>query len=148
MKYILLADDQSIPRHMIRSVIAQRSDWEVMGEACDGIEAVEKAREACPDLAILDIQMPRMNGIEAAKKILECCPAAIVLTDSSHAVEPLLNELRKAGIRGFVPKMEIGTSLIPAIETVLGGGEWFKVTLAANDDELLAPLPLTLSSSP
>ena len=69
--------------------------------------------------------LPRLNGVEAAKKILEKCPAAIVLTDSSFQLGPLLNELRKAGVRGFVEKTQIGTSLIPAIETVLNGGEWF-----------------------
>jgi two-component system nitrate/nitrite response regulator NarL len=77
------------------------------------------------DLAILDIQMPRLNGIEGAKKILEYCPAAIVLTDSLHNVELLLSDLRKAGVRGFVQKTETATDLIPAMETVLKGGEWF-----------------------
>jgi DNA-binding NarL/FixJ family response regulator len=112
---------------MIRHVLAARTDWQIVAEVADGDEAVQKAHEHCPDVAILDFQMPRMNGIEAAKKILEHCPAAIVVTESLHDVAFLMNSLRKAGVRGFVPKSEIGTDLIPAIETVLNGGEWFKV---------------------
>ena len=126
---ILLADDKALPRKLIRDVISERSDWQIVAEARDGAEAVAKAQHECPDLAILDIQMPRLNGIEAAKRILQKCPAAIVLTDSSYGVGPLLNELRKVGVRGFVDKNQIGTNLIPAIETVLNGGEWFKTFL-------------------
>jgi chemotaxis response regulator CheB len=93
---ILLADDHGVAREIIRGVITERTDWQIMAEACDGAEAAKKAQEECPDLAILDIQMPRLNGIEAAKKILEYCPAVIVLTESLHDVAPLLNDLREA----------------------------------------------------
>lgn len=126
MVQILLADDHESARRMIRHVIAARPDWQIVAEVADGDEAVQKAHEHCPDVAILDFQMPRMNGIEAAKKILEHCPAAIVVTESLHDLATLMSSLRKAGVRGFVSKSEIGTDLIPAIETVLNGGEWFK----------------------
>ena len=124
---ILLADDNGMAREMIRRVITQRPDWEIMAEAKDGAEAVEKAKAECPDLAILDIQMPRLNGIEAAKRIMEWCPAAIVLTDSLHDIKPLLGALEEVGVSGFVPKERLGVDLVPAIETVLEGGKWFKL---------------------
>lgn len=123
---ILLADDHGIARDVIRGIIMQNTDWQIIAEASDGAEAVEKAQEQCPDVAILDFQMPRMNGIEAAKAILKSCPTAVVVTESVHDVAALLPILKKAGVRGFIRKDEIHTDLIPAIETVLHGGEWFK----------------------
>jgi DNA-binding NarL/FixJ family response regulator len=133
---ILLADDHEAARKMIRNVLSERTDWKIIAEACDGTEAVKMAHEDCPDVAILDFQMPGLNGIEAAKKILEHCPAAVVVTESLHDVGALMSSLRKAGVRGFVPKTEIATDLIPAIETVLQGGEWFK---AVDDPPAEAP---------
>ncbi len=123
---ILLADDHEAARKMIRNVLSERTDWVIIAEACDGAEAVKMAHEDCPDVAILDFQMPGLNGIEAAKRILERCPAAVVVSESLHDLAGLISVLRKAGVRGFVPKTEIVTELIPAIETVLKGGEWFK----------------------
>lgn len=128
---ILLADDHSAAREMIRQVIMQRTDWRIIAEASDGVEAVAKAHEECPDVAILDIQMPRLNGIEAAKRILEYCPTTVILSDSFHGEPAVIDNLKKAGVRGFVPKTEIATDLIPAIETVLEGGEWFKLGKSA-----------------
>jgi len=123
---ILLADDHGIARAMIRRVIAKRTDWQIVEEASDGADAVAKAYETCPDLAILDIQMPVLSGIEAAKKILKCCPATVVMAESLHEGKFMQDTLKQAGVRGFVQKMEFATELIPAIEIVLKGGEWFK----------------------
>jgi DNA-binding NarL/FixJ family response regulator len=128
---ILLADDHESARKMIRSIITASTDWQIIAEASDGAEAALKAHENCPDVAILDFQMPRMNGIEAAKKILEYCPAAVIVTESLHEAAMLLDRLKKAGIRGFVQKSEIQSELVPAVQTVLQGGEWFPKTRPA-----------------
>jgi two-component system nitrate/nitrite response regulator NarL len=113
-------------------MIAGRADWEIAAQASDGAEAVEKAVELSPDVAVLDIQMPRLNGIQAAKQILECCPETKVLAVSLHEQRPLLDELKKVGVLGFVPKDRIASDLLPALDTLLKGGTWFKTSKREN----------------
>lgn len=122
---ILFADDNEMLRAHIRDLICAKEEWTVCAETANGAEAIESARESCPDLAILDIQMPRVNGIEAAKEILRYCPNAIVLTDSMHDVNlfvPLLKDIR---VKAFIPKTHIGTDLVPTVEAVLSGKTTF-----------------------
>jgi DNA-binding NarL/FixJ family response regulator len=121
---ILLADGHEGLRKLIRKVIGQRSDWHVCAEASDGLEAVEKAKSFCPDLALLAIGLPGLGGLHAAQKILDACPQTIVIADSLHDPLPLLAEIKKVGIRAFVSKTRIGTDLVPAIEAVLAGKTW------------------------
>ena len=127
MKRILLADSHEGIRKMIRNLIEKMADWRVCAEASDGLEAVAKARSLCPDLAILEIAMPKLNGVEAARQILGLCPKTIVLTDSLDDFRRVTDKLREIGIHGFVLRTRIGTDLIPAIETVLNGGTWFHI---------------------
>jgi DNA-binding NarL/FixJ family response regulator len=110
---------------MIRNLIEEQADWRVTAEASDGLEAVEKAKMDCPDLAILEISMSKMNGIEAARQIVTSCPRTIILADSFHDFRRFGDELSKSGIHGFVLKSRIATDLVPAIEAVLNGGTWF-----------------------
>src|ERR1700722_1265635 len=116
---ILLADGHEEIRKLIREIINQRSDWHVCAEASGGIEAVEKAKASCPDLAILALKMPRLDGLEASKQILHKCPQSIVIANSLYEPRPLLAEIRKAGVRAFVSKTHIGTDLVLAIEATL-----------------------------
>lgn len=118
---ILLADGHEGIRKLIREIISQRSDWHVCAEASDGLEAVEKAKSFCPDLALLAIGLPRLGGLDAAKRILDACPQSIVIADSLHDPLPLLAEIKKVGVRAFVSKTRMGTDLVPAIEAVLAG---------------------------
>lgn len=118
---ILLADDHEKSRVLIRGLLSQRPDWEVYAEAADGQEAVELAKKSCPDLAILDIQMPRLNGIQAAQEILKECPSTIILSDSLHDVAFFADKLQEIGVKGFVFKPRLETDLIPTIEAVLNG---------------------------
>jgi two-component system response regulator NreC len=129
---ILLADDHAAGLASLRLMIAGRVDWEIAAQASDGAEAVEKAVELSPDVAVLDIQMPRLNGIQAAKLILECCPETKVLAVSLHEQRPLLDELKKVGVLGFVPKDRIASDLLPALDTLLKGGTWFKKSKREN----------------
>src|ERR1700693_2387162 len=101
---ILIADDHEVARASLKLMIASKSDWDLVAQATDGVEAVEKARMECPDIAVLDIQMPRMDGIQAAKQILTLCPRTAVLAVSLHEPEQLLETLQETGVRGFVPK--------------------------------------------
>jgi DNA-binding NarL/FixJ family response regulator len=124
---ILLADSREEIRKLIREIINQRSDWHVCAEASDGIEAVEKAKAFCPDLAILALKMPRLDGLETSKQILHTCPQSIVIANSLYDPRPLLAEIRKAGVRAFVSKTRIGTELVPAIEATLAGRTWVRL---------------------
>jgi DNA-binding NarL/FixJ family response regulator len=118
---ILVADEHA----PVRGLIAKKPDWLVCAEAAYGKESVEIAKKSCPDLARLDIEMPRMNGIEAAKEILRICPATIILSDSSHDVSLFLAELKDIGVKGFGFKSRIGIDVIPTVQAVLNGESRF-----------------------
>ena len=118
---ILVADDHQTARLLIRTLLSQRPEWKICAEAADGQEAVEIAKKSCPDLAILDIQMPRLNGIEAAREILRYCPSTIILSDSLHDVSLLAGILQDTGVKGFVYKPRMEKDLVPTVEAVLKG---------------------------
>jgi DNA-binding NarL/FixJ family response regulator len=128
LKRVLLADDDSLIRRLIRELLAAREDWHICGEAVDGVEAVQKARASNPDLAILDIQMPRMDGIEAARQIIGNCRKTLVLVISFNEPALVLNAVRETGAGGFVSKMCIGSELVPAIEALFAGGTYFSAS--------------------
>jgi len=123
---ILVADDHAPVRGLIAKLLSTKPDWPVCAEAAYGKEAVEMAKKSCPDLALLDIEMPRMNGIEAAKEILRICPATIILSDSSHDVSLFLAELKDIGVKGFGFKSRIGIDVIPTVQAVLNGESRFR----------------------
>jgi DNA-binding NarL/FixJ family response regulator len=130
---ILLADDHAPVRRLVRNLLTTRDDWEVCAEAADGDEAVEKAKASHPDLAILDISMPRMNGIDAARQIVESRCETVVLMISMYDPGLVLDELRRAGVRGFVSKSRLHSELIPAIEALLEGRTYFEPQHAPSD---------------
>ena len=123
---ILVADDHASGLASLRLMIASRGDWEIAAQASDGAEAVEKAIEVSPDVAVLDVQMPQLNGIQAARQILKFCPGTKVLAVSLHDQGSLMGELKKVGVVGFVPKDRLASDLLPALDTVLQGGTWFQ----------------------
>jgi chemotaxis response regulator CheB len=116
-------------RRIIRDLISQRSEWELCAEAVDGQQAVEFAKTLCPDVAILDVQMPRLDGLEAARQILQHCPNAIIVSDSIHDVDLL--QLEEIGIKGFVDKNRLGMDLLPTVEAVLKGETRFPSLMPA-----------------
>lgn len=123
---VLVVDDAKLIRNAIRRVVEAHDGFVVVAEAENGADAVSKAEEICPDVVIMDIQMPVMNGIEAAKIIAEKCPNSLVIADSVSAPAEYASELKKIGVKGFVPKERIVLDLVKAISTVLDGGTWFQ----------------------
>lgn len=124
-KRFLLADDHGSARRSLRTLITQRQDWQVCAEATDGVDAVEKAKSLSPDVVVLDLAMGGFNGVEAAGRIRAKCPAAIVLVISMYDAEPLFPRLQSIGVKGFISKNHVGTDLLPAIDAVLKGRDWF-----------------------
>jgi len=115
---ILIADDHELFRRSLRSLIEDRSDWRVCGEAVDGREAVTKARELRPDLILMDVSMPEMNGLEASRRIREHAPDANILIVSQNDPAQMEKAARKVGARGFVPKSRISQELVPAVDRI------------------------------
>jgi DNA-binding NarL/FixJ family response regulator len=127
---ILIADDHKTARLRVAALLSHRLDWEVCGLAADGQEAVDLAKKSLPDLAVLDVQMPRLNGIEVAKAILRYCPHAIIV--SNHEVNLFAGQLRELGVDGFVDKLHLGTDLVSAVEAVLSGETSFLRPISRN----------------
>jgi DNA-binding NarL/FixJ family response regulator len=126
---VLIADDHGIVRTGIRLLLERQAGVEVVGEAADGVEAVEQALACGPDLCILDVGMPRMTGLQAAREIRSHLPDARVLMLSMHDDERYLFEALKAGASGYVLKREAGQDLVGAVRAV-GRGEAFLTNAA------------------
>ena len=111
---VLIAEDETIIRLDLRALL-ERSGLEVCGEARDGLEAVELARTSEPDVAILDVKMPRLDGIDAARRILEERPIPIVMLTAYGQTE-LVSRAVGAGVFGYLVKPFREQDLLPAIE--------------------------------
>ena len=118
---ILLADDHVMVRQGVR-VLLERAGMAVMGEASDGQEALEIAQEQPPDVAVLDIGMPRLNGLETARRLREACPQTKIIVLSAHTEDPYVLEAMQAGAVGYVLKTQPTLDLVQAIRHVLQGG--------------------------
>jgi len=122
---ILIADDHGLVRRGIRAIVESHPGWEVSGEAQDGREAVERARELKPNLVLLDVGMPNLNGLEAARQILSICPTADILILTMHSSPQVVQECLAVGARGFLLKSDAGRDLVTAIEAVQSHGTFF-----------------------
>jgi DNA-binding NarL/FixJ family response regulator len=115
---IFLADDHSLVRRGIRSLLGVHSEWEVCGEATDGKEALEKVNQLNPDVLILDINMPELNGLEVTRRVHRMCPKVEVLVLTVQDSEQAMKQALEAGARGYMLKSDAGNELLAAVETV------------------------------
>ena len=122
---IILADDHAVMRRGLRLVLEQQADFEVVGEASDGREAVNLAETVKPDVAVLDITMPNLNGIEAAHQISTKQPGVSTIILSMHADESFVLRALKAGARGYLLKESAEGDLINAVRLVSEGKSFF-----------------------
>lgn len=122
---LLLVDDHEVVRRGVRSLLLERSGCEICGEAIDGQDAVEKARELKPDLIVMDVSMPRLNGLEATRRIHSFLPMCEVLILSQHESPEMARQALKAGARGYVVKSSISKDLISALSKVARGEYFF-----------------------
>jgi len=119
---VLLADDHMVVRIGLTALIDSEPDMQVVGEAENGREAIERARDLLPDVIVMDISMPEMDGLEATRRIRNELPACHVLILTVHAQEKYLFPVLKAGGAGYVLKSTVDTELLDAIRTVAAGG--------------------------
>ncbi len=116
---ILIADDHAIVRRGLRALVQSQPEWEVCAEASNGREAVAKAAEFKPNVAILDIGMPELNGLDATRQIVKASPQTEVLILSMHQSEEVVREVLNAGARGYVLKSDADENLVAAVEMLL-----------------------------
>ena len=122
---VLLADDHSIVRRGLRSLIESEPDMQVVAEASDGLEALRLCDEHQPDAIILDVAMPKMNGIEVAERVQKLARPPSVLVLSMHADESYIIRALAAGARAYLLKDATDEDLIPALRAVAAGRPFF-----------------------
>ena len=122
---VLLADDHSIVRRGLRSLIESEPDMQVVAEASDGLEALRLCDEHQPDAIILDVAMPKMNGIEVAERVQKLSRSPRVLILSMHADESYIIRALAAGARAYLLKDATDEDLIPALRAVAAGKPFF-----------------------
>ena len=138
---ILIADDHDVVRSGLRHMIEAQPNWQIVAEAGDGKEAVQKALETKPDVAVIDYSLPLINGVEATRQIRSALPQTEVLIFTMHDNETLIQELLKAGARGYLVKTDAQRHLIGAIEALAAHKPFFtaKVSEALLDSFLSRP---------
>jgi len=118
---ILIVDDLPDFRRLIRRICRARPDFQIVGEAPDGISAIDKAAELQPHIVLLDISMPRLNGLEAVVRILEVSRRSKIVFLSGHCHGSVVQEAMERGAMGYVIKSQAGVELLDAIDCVSRG---------------------------
>jgi len=129
---VLIADDHKIVRSGIRRMLQDHEDIQIVGEAADGYEAIQKVRETTPDILLLDISMPGMDGLDVTKQLKSIDPKVRILVLTMHAEEQYAPRLMRAGVMGYVTKHAAPEDLVEAIHVVHSGGRFISPALAKN----------------
>ena len=127
---ILVVDDHAIMRDGIRALLGIHDDMEIVGEASEGKEAIERVQELVPDVVVMDIAMPGMDGLEAARRIRKKNPKVKVLILTQHDNREYILSAIKAGATGYVPKRALGSELVSAIRAVHVGDSFLYPSVA------------------
>jgi DNA-binding NarL/FixJ family response regulator len=118
---VLIADDHPLIRSGLRALLARESDFEVVGEAADGYQALELVEQLKPDVVMLDVSMPRLNGIDVAQKISEKTPSTRIIIVSIHSDEGYVLRALKAGAKGYLLKASPEGDILNAVRAVAAG---------------------------
>jgi DNA-binding NarL/FixJ family response regulator len=122
---ILIADDHAVVRDGVKQALSAHDEFEVIGEARDGNDAVDQAESLKPQIVIMDIAMPELNGIEATRRIKTSCPDTNIVVFTMHSNKEFVLELFRAGVAGYVLKADPTSDLVLAIKAVRQGGTYF-----------------------
>lgn len=128
---IMLADDHSVVRNGLRAIINCEKDMEVVGEAEDGLEVLDKARECLPDIILMDITMPGLGGLEATRMVKNAMPEVKVLILTIHESEECLYHALNIGADGYVTKAAHESELVLAIRALSGGKCYIDPSMAS-----------------
>jgi len=128
---VLIVDDHALVRDGIRALLALIADIEVIGEAANGKEALEKTKELTPDVVLMDLAMPIMGGLEATRRIHREFPGIKVLALTQHDESGYVIPIIEAGARGFVTKMGAFSDLTAAIQAICRGESFLSTSAAA-----------------
>jgi DNA-binding NarL/FixJ family response regulator len=118
---VLLVDDHALVRRGFRRMLEDEPTFQVIGEASDGMEAVESAEKLVPDVIVMDCALPQINGIEASRRILAKKPETKILMLSMHSEDTLIRQALEAGAKGYVLKNAMDLDLVSAIKKVAEG---------------------------
>ena len=129
---VLIADDHALVREGIRAMIDTHGGIEVIGEAEDGLEAIEMTGKLKPDVVLMDIAMPKLGGLEATLEIRQKHKDTKILILSQYDDSQYLDRFLKAGISGYILKKAVSSELISAIQAIAGGGSYLYPTLTSN----------------
>ena len=127
---ILVVDDYEAWRKRIRAILEPWPELDVIGEASDGLEALQKAEELRPDIILLDIGIPRLNGIETGHRLSQLVPTAKVLFVTQENDPEVIKATFSSGTCGYVIKTDAGSELVPAIQAVLRGDRFIRSRIA------------------
>jgi DNA-binding NarL/FixJ family response regulator len=143
---VLVVEDHELFRRFITSTLQESSEWEVVGEVRDGLEAIQKAEQLQPDLILLDIGLPTLDGIEAARRIRRLMPDSKIIFLTQESSEDLVCEAFRMGALGYVVKTHAGSELLPAMEAARQGQRF--VSRGLMDDVFTPPAIASPSAVP
>lgn len=129
---VLIADDHAIVRDGIQQLLKKEADIKVVGEAIDGIQALEKVKDLHPDVILLDIAMPNLNGLEAIGLIKESAPKTQIVILSMHANESYVHQVLKSGALGYILKASPSTDIVKGIRVVYKNEYFLSSKIKAN----------------
>ena len=130
---VLLADDFKDWRRHVRSLFKTRPEWQVVAEAADGLEAIQKAEELKPDLIVLDIGLPKLNGIDAARRIRKLSPSSKIVFLSQDNDPEVVQAALGTGAQGYVYKTDVRSDLLPAIKAALRDSQFVSRSLKGHE---------------
>jgi len=120
---ILVADDYVLWRDLVHSLLQAHPEWEIVGEACDGLEAVRMTNERLPDIVLLDIGMPVLNGLEAAKRIRQGSPTSKIIFATQNNDAEIRMKAVANGADAYLLKANAGSELVATIEAALNNAQ-------------------------
>jgi DNA-binding NarL/FixJ family response regulator len=115
---IVIVDDHAVVRRGVRALLESQPEWEIVGEAATGREAVDLAKRLEPDIVIMDLSLPELNGLDATHQIVKASPRTEVIVLTMHHSEELARNVLQAGARGYVLKSDADQNLIAAVESL------------------------------